>query len=218
MKTVFHHWLWNKIEIKFMIIDTKTHAIPSVNYNKTKIAKTQIVIGSSLRADNNHLIRLRNSNFGKSKKWSTFTITRSGEVFQHFKSEYHSDFLGIKDVDIKIISIVLENMGYLAEMPDGVYINWINEVCPEADVEKKKWLGYDYWEKYSEEQINSLVLLCEELCTEHNIPKVSVDFNHYNKDIGNFRGITYRSNYIEDTVDINPLFNISNFNNLLESK
>lgn len=201
-----------------MLIDNKKYAVKEHNRHKTKSVKTQIVIATSLRKDSYHITRLSHKEFGNTKKWNTYTINRNGTVFQHFDTKYHSDFLGIKEADKQSVSIVLENMGCLFKSPSGKYINWLNEVCDEENVINKKWLGYNYWEKFTKEQVETLVLLCREICETHNIPKVCVDFHHYHKDMLKFRGIVFKSNYIEDSSDINPLFNIPEFNEMLRNE
>jgi N-acetyl-anhydromuramyl-L-alanine amidase AmpD len=198
-------------------IDIDKYKIDNSNHHIAENAKTQIVLGTSLRKSNYHITRLQHKDFGKSKKWSTYTITREGLVYQHFEDKFHSDFLGIKDADRKIISVILENMGCLFKTPTDTYINWLNEVCEEVNITEKTWLGYNFWEKFAEQQMESIVLLCKQLCEEHNIPKVCMDFHHYHKDTIKFRGIVFRSNYIEDSSDINPLFDIQKFNEMLNS-
>lgn len=184
------------------IIETKKYA--TKNYFKTKIAKTQIIVANSLRLGDNHIIRLKNKDFGKSKEWPTFTIRRNGEILRHFDDRNHGSFMKIKEVDIKSISIVLENMGWLRKI-DDVYYNWINEVCDIESVVEKKWMGYNYWQSYPIEQIDSLVMLCNFLCEKHNIPKLVIDFHHYHKDIKKYRGVVLKSNHIENSTDSNPL-------------
>lgn len=201
-----------------MEIDNTTYAVKDINRHKAQSVKTQIVLASSMRKNSYHITRLMHKEFGKTKRWNTFTISRDGTVFQHFDTKYHSDFLGIKEGDKQSISIVLENMGYLFKAPDGKYINWLNETCPEDRIVEKDWLGYNLWEKFDDEQIESLVMLCRELCEKHSIPKLCIDFHHYHKDISRFRGILFRSNYIEDSSDINPLFDIGKFNEMLHNE
>jgi len=201
-----------------MRIDKETYKIPAQNRYKTKIAKTQIVIGLSLRQDHFHLNRLKHKEYGKTKKWNTYTIGRDGDIYQHYDDKYHTDFLGIKEGDKQSISIVLENMGNLFITSDGKYVNWLNEYCDEENVIEREWLGYEYWEKIPEIQFENLVKLCRLLCVKHNIPKVCIDFNTYHKDISKFRGIVFRSNYIEESSDLNPLINIVEFNKQLEGK
>jgi hypothetical protein len=199
-----------------MHIDNITHQVNDVNHYLTQSVKTQIVLATSLRKDGYHIIRLHNKERGKTKKWNTYTVSRDGTVFQHYDNKFHSDFLGIKEADKQSISVVIENMGCLFKTPAGKHINWLNEICDEENVVTKNWLGYNYWEKFTDEQIENIALLCKQLCEEHNIPKNCIDFHHYHKDTIKFRGIVFRSNYIEDSSDINPLFDISKFNEMLK--
>lgn len=187
------------------LIDKKT--FKTQNHYKTKNVKTQIIIANSLRKNSNHLIRLKNRDFGMSKTWPTFTVTREGVIFQHFNEKYHSDFIGIKSVDIHGITIVLENMGWLRKI-DDVYYSWVNEICDKEHVINKKTLGYEYWEKYSEKQMKSLSMLCDYLCDKNNIIKSVIDFHYYHADIKKYKGIVLRSNHIKDSTETNPILNL----------
>ena len=93
-------------------IDSETYKIGDDNHYKTQNVKTQIVLGTSLRKENFHIIRLQHKEIGNTKKWNTFTIARNGVIYQHFDSKLYSDFLGIKEADKRLISIIVENMGY----------------------------------------------------------------------------------------------------------
>lgn len=198
-----------------MRIDSETYGIKEINRYKTQIAKTQIILATSLRKNHNHILRLKHKDYGKSKAWNTFTISRTGEIYQHYDPIFHSDFIGIKEVDKKSISVVLENMGTLFVAPNDKYINWINEICDNDKVEEKQFLGYNFWEKFTNEQIESTVILCRRLCDDFVIPKMAIEFHHFHKEIHKFRGIAFRSNYIEDSSDVNPLFDIPRFNEML---
>lgn len=199
-------------------IDNVTYGVEEKNHYKTQSVKIQIVIATSLRKNGYHITRLKHKEFGNTKKWNTYTITREGVIYQHYDDKFHSDFLGVKKGDKQSISIVLENMGYLFESPSGKFINWLNEACEKDDIIKKNWLGYHYWEKFTDEQIKSTVLLCKKLCKKHNIPLKTIEFHHYHKDIVKFKGIVFKSNYIEDSSDFNPHFNVENFNKMLKDK
>jgi len=201
-----------------MHIEKELHKIPTTNHYKTKTAKTQIILATSMRKDHFHITRLQYKEYGKTKKWNTYTISRDGTVYQHYEDKFHTDFLDIKIGDKQSVSIVLENMGYLFRTPDNMYINWLNEVCDNENVVEMKHEGYNYWEKFTNEQLESLVELCKTVCETHNIPKVCVEFNHYHKDISKFRGIVFRANYIEESTDKNPFFNIPKFNEMLKRK
>lgn len=191
-----------------MHIDKETYKIKQVNRYKTKSPKTQIVIGVSLRKDNRHITRLQHKDFGKTKRWNTYTISRDGTVYQHYDDKYHTDFLGVKEGDKQSISIVLENMGALFQIGADKHINWLNEVCDEENVVEREWQGYDFWERFPDVQLKSLITLCNELCDKHSIPKVFMEFIHYHKQTFKFRGITFRGNYIEDSSDMNPFLDI----------
>jgi hypothetical protein len=196
-------------------IDSEKYKVEEINHYKTQSVKRQIVLATSLRTSNFHITRLQNKDHGTTKKWSTFSVARDGMIYQHYDGKFHSDFLGIKEADKCSISIVMENMGALFQSPSGKYINWLNEKCDDQNVAEKTWLGYTYWEKFTDEQLKSVYDLCKFICDEHNIVKNCIDFHHYHKDTLKFRGIVFRSNYIEDSSDINPLFDIVKFNEFL---
>jgi len=200
-----------------MQIDNITYEIKEFNRYKTQNVKTQILLATSLRKNDYHITRLLHKEFGKTKRWNTYTISRDGTVFQHYDGKYHTDFLGIKEADKQSISIVLENMGCLFQTPTGKHINWLNEICEEDKVVTKNWLGYSYWEQFNDEQIESTAELCKQICEEFNIPKVCMEFHHYHKETLKFKGIVFRSNYIQDSSDINPLFDIAKFNEMLHT-
>ena len=196
-------------------IDRKTHKVEEGNRYVSATEKSQIIISLSLRKSDFHIKRLKHKEYGNTKKWNTFSITRDGKIFEHFDPKYYSDYCGIKQVDKKSISIVLENMGALTKNNRNEYINWINEICLNNNVIEKRWLGQKYWEVFSEKQIKSMVYLCKKLCKQFNIPTKIIDFPQYHKDTVKYKGIVLKSNYFEDCNSINPLFDLRYFNELL---
>ena len=190
-------------------IDKTTYWANENSHYKTKNPKTQIIIGTSLRKSNYHILRLQNKEYHKTKRWNTFTISREGNIYQHYDYKYHTDFLNKKEIDIKSVSIILENMGILKYSEDSDnYVNWINEVCDIDLVVEKSWLGNKFWETLNPKQIASCGKLCNQLCDELSIPKEMITFQYYNKNIEKFKGICFVSNHIEESFDINPfLFN-----------
>lgn len=199
-----------------MEIDTKTHKVNGYNHHKKATEKKQIVLSFSLRPNNYHIKRLKKKDFGKTKKWNTYTISRDGQIYQHFDPKYYSDYIGDKFGDKQSITIVIENMGSLIRLDNESYVNFLNESCDVDDVVNKNWMGYHYWEKISEIQMNSIVELCKSLCDQFDIPKRCIEFNHYHKDIKKFDGIVFKGNYIVDSGDLNPTFNINEFSSLLD--
>lgn len=188
-------------------MDKERYAVTTKNHYQTKNKKSQIILGGSLRKDSNHIIHLQYKDFGQTKKWPTFSITREGKIYQHYDPTYYSDYMGVKDIDKKSISIVLENMGMLFyDANKEQFVNWINERCPDNLVYEKVWKNCRYWEKYTDEQYESLALLCEFLFKEYGIEKDALGFNVHDPDSIGYHGILTRSNYDSDYTDLNPSF------------
>ena len=99
-----------------MHIEKELHKVSVDNRYKTKTVKTQIVLATSLRKADNHITRLKHKEYGKTKRWNTYTISRDGTVHQHFEAKLYSDFLGIKAGDKQSISIVCS---YTASLSDS---------------------------------------------------------------------------------------------------
>lgn len=194
-----------------MNIDTKTYELEPKNYYKSICAKKQIVLCGSLRNDNYGIIHLQHKDYGKSKKWNAFTISREGIVYQHYNPKFYSDFLGVKEIDKQAISVVLENSGGLFKILNNEYVNWINESCPVENVYKQSWSNYGYWEKYSDKQFIAVLELCKRLCEEFNIRLKIIEFNLYHRETIKFNGVVSRSNYFESATDINPSFDFIDF-------
>lgn len=195
-------------------INKKLYKVNDKNFYHTKHKKRQIILGGSLRKDHNHIIHLQNKKLGKTKTWNTFTISREGEIYQHFDPACYSDYMGIKDVDKHSISVVLENMGMVFyDFETNQYLNWIHESCDEDDIFEKNWKNSRYWETYPEEQFFATIELCEYLCKKYRIPLDSLGFNAYHEDTAKYEGIVCRSNFDSDYSDVNPSFSFKVFLN-----
>jgi hypothetical protein len=196
----------------FFEIDRKTHKVDSRNYHPTKTKKSQILLAGSQRKNSNNLLRLKRKDFGLSKRWPMFTIRRDGKIFQHFDPHYYSDFMDNKEIDKKIISVVLENMGMVYyDYEKNEYINWINESCGEDVVFEKVWKNQRYWESYTEEQFRACVNLCIHLCRTYGIKQDCLGHYVFQEETINFKGIITRSNYNSDFSDLNPSFDFKRF-------
>ncbi|MFW6272269.1 MAG: N-acetylmuramoyl-L-alanine amidase, partial [bacterium] len=150
--------------------------------------------------------------------WNMFTISRDGEIYQHFDPKYYSKYIGDKNGNKLAITIVLENMGSLIKLDDDRFVNWLNEPCEKKKVVERKWVGYTYWENIPEIQLKKTAELCSKLCNDFVIPKTCIEFRHYHKDIKKFKGIVFRGNYFDDSGDLNPLFNINKFSEMLDDE
>lgn len=190
-----------------MKINKKTYKIDKQNFYQTKNKKEQIILAGSLRKENYHIKRLQKKEYGKTKKWCTYSISRNGEIYQHYDPQYYSDFMGNKNIDRKSISIVLENMGMVFyDYELNTFLNWVHEECHEDDVFERNWKGSRYWEIYTSEQMDATVELCNYLCNKYDIPLDCLGFNVYHEDTIKFNGIVTRSNYDTDYNDLNPHF------------
>ena len=196
-------------------IDQQTHKVEDYNFVKSINDKKQIIIASSLRKSNYHILRLKSKNRGRHTRWNCYTISREGSVYEHFNPKYYSNYLDIKKADKQSIVVVLENMGSLLKTPDGMYLNTLNEVCDNEFVGEKKWLGQKYWEIFPEVQLENLAGLCKVLCKKFKIPLKVIEFHHPHEKILDFTGIAFKSNYFENSNDVNPYMDIEKLNDLL---
>lgn len=182
------------------------------NHYKTIYDKTQIILAGSLRKGNHHIKRMEHKIGGKSKQWCTYTISRDGEIYQHYDPKYYSDFMNNKHIDKKSISIVLENMGMLFyDFQSESYLNWVCDKCNDNLVYERKWNGHTYWESYSKKQYKSTVELCDYLMNKFTIERDCLGFNVFFDKTAHYEGIVTRSNYGEDFTDLNPSFDFKTF-------
>jgi hypothetical protein len=195
-----------------MIINSEEYKISDKNYYKSEHDKTQIILAGSLRKSNYHIVHLRRKDYGLTKTWNTYTITREGNIYEHYNPKYYSDFMGVKEIDKKSISIVLENMGMLYfDYDSNNFLNWSNDICPENNVFEKNWKGCRYWEAYTKEQFNATVNLCDYLSNKFQIKMDCLGYNSHHEDTINYEGIVTRSNYDIDYFDLNPSFDFKKF-------
>ena len=201
-------------KVKNYIIDRDTYKISEKNYYKEEQPKSQIILSSSNRKGSNYLIRQSKKENGLSKSWNTYTITRDGIIYEHYNPVYYSDFIGNSNIDIKSVSILLENMGPLLYNDEQEsYYNDLNEKFDgnESDIFMKDWRGYKYYEPYTKEQYNSTVYLCRLLCLELNISDESYGHNAFEDGAKFFNGVISRSNLDINSSDINPSFDFKKF-------
>lgn len=200
-------------------IDKKKYKIGEDNYIKKKTKKELIIIGDTCRSDSNHIIRMQQKDFGNSREWNTFTISRDGKIYQHYNPDYYSNYSGDSKIDKRSISILFENMNYL-NVVDDKYFNWINEECKDINnIYKKYWKSGYYWEKYTEEQYISFVDLLVDLFDKYkDIPNRIIPSNLYESESYTYKGVLSRSNISKEEVDVNPSFDYKKVITLLSEK
>lgn len=192
-----------------MNIDTKTYVAPKEGYFNKVTKKEKIVIGDTCRKSNYDIIRKINRLIHK-KDWSTYTISRNGIIYQHFKPDYYSNFLEDNNLNKKIISILLENSSFICySNTSGKALNWLNEDCSQYQIYERKWKGYDYWEKYPVKQLDSLKFLIKNLTNKYLISPDIVETNSIISGIEKKKNIFTRSNLTTEAYDVNPSFDFN---------
>ncbi len=201
-----------------MVIDENTYKLKEDNFYNKSFDKNQIVIGNSFSHSLNHFTGWLNRLDGEYKETAHYTITRKGEIYQHFDTNNYSNFVNEKRVDKKIISIVLENLGWLKkDLKADKYIDWVGNIYKRrVKVLEKRWRGQQYWDPYTPKQFNTTVKLVKFLCNKYDIDNKCVGHNTFIKDIEDFKGVVYRSNYYKDNTDVNPSWNFYKFKEKIE--
>tara|TARA_R110000796_G_scaffold18980_2_gene57153 strand:- start:16807 stop:17427 length:621 start_codon:yes stop_codon:yes gene_type:complete len=196
-----------------VVIIDREYKLTEDNYINKEYKKKQIVIGNTFYNDMEHYRYWNSILNGKDKNTAAFTIKLDGSIHEHYNPKYYSKFININDYDKSIIPIVLENEGWLTKVfRDNKFINWSGDIYNrDEDVINLSWRSKKIWSPYSDEQINSLVYLCKELCTKFDIPLKVVDHNTKIDNIQRKKGIYYRSNYSITHLDVSPAFKFEEF-------
>ena len=112
------------------------YIVKSNCYIRHRTNKSQIVLGNTYNTSLNHLT---NGN----KKTPHFTITRAGDIYQHFDIKYYSIYLDC-DFEEQVISIALENVGQLFMKNKEYYDIWNNHYT--GDIFEQQWKNCQYWQ------------------------------------------------------------------------
>lgn len=193
------------------IQDVEVFDRKNLNYKKSKAKKSQILLCDTHRriTDYIHMIKYRRN--GKYDDIPHFIITKMGDVYQILDTKDYSTTFGDITLDRKVIKIAIENLGWLNKNTmNGMLSNWIGDPY-RNDPHIRNWRGHFLWDKYPEEQLSSVNLLCNELCDKHNIEKRIVPSQGYFELASKFNGVACKSNYSDIYTDINPSFNFKIF-------
>jgi N-acetyl-anhydromuramyl-L-alanine amidase AmpD len=173
--------------------------------------KTQIILCHTSREAGEYLASLKFRYNGKYDKVPHYLIKKNGEVLQLLQNTKYSNFFDDEMTNKNAVIISLENLGWLERKPLSTgYINWKGSIY-NGEVHEKKWRDYFFWDLYPEQQINSLIELCSNLCNELNIEKKCSGHNTKIDGIINFEGIVSRSNFDTRFTDLSPSFSFENF-------
>jgi N-acetyl-anhydromuramyl-L-alanine amidase AmpD len=184
-------------------------------YQVSKVSKTQIMLGHTSRNLKDYLISIGIRNNGKYSRIPHYIITKEGKIKELIKPNHISNFFGDKEVDTKIISVLLENNGWLTyKKQTNRLCDWLGNIY-KGEVFEKKWRNKFFWSTYSEEQLSSLNSLLENLCDNFDIKKEMVGHNVRINGVENFKGIVSRSNYSEFFTDLSPAFNFDKIKEII---
>lgn len=200
------------------MVNDVEYKLPCDNYISIESDKEQIVIGNTFNHDMRHVIGWLHRNNGKYKKTAAFTIDLNGVVYKHFEPKYQSNYFNNKALDKKTIVILIENDGWLVkDNQKNEFITWFGDIYNQNNgVIERKWRGHTHWASYREEQVNSTVKLVTMLCKEFSIPLMSISHNTKLDDLGDYKGILYKSNLDKHYTDLSPSWDCKLFNNKLE--
>jgi hypothetical protein len=188
------------------------------NYIPIESNKKRIVIGNSFSVDMNHYIGWVTRLNGNFKRTANYTIELNGNVHEHFSPKYYSNYLNDNKLDNTIISIILENEGWLNKdlFNENKYINYVGHIYNREEVVEKRWRNFKFWAPYTDEQMESLTKLVKQLCNDFNIPLNVVSHNTGFKDANKYEGVLYRSNFEKYYTDISPTWDFTTFKNKIE--
>lgn len=195
-----------------MIYDVENLKQKDLNIYKKKTKKTQIILYDTKRRLDDFLNKLRYRKNGMYDDIPHFVISKTGIIYSLFDTNFSSNTFNSYEIDKKLVKIALENLGWLNKNTiNGFLYNWINDPY-RTEPYIKEWRNHFYWDKYTEQQIESVKYLCEIIKQKHNIKDGVVPSQGYFENVYKFKGIVCKSNYSDIYTDINPSFNFNIFN------
>ena len=180
--------------------------------------KNQIILCDSFRSSLPYLEGLKNRLNGRYDRIPNYFITKEGKILNLISDDSYSNYFDNPEINIHSIIICLENLGWVKKIPLSTkYYNWIDDIYL-GEVYEKKWRGHIFWDRYSEEQIESLINLCKKLLKKFSIKNKFIGHNTKVDGVQIFNGIVCKSNYNTRYVDPNPSFNFEYFKKNIEKE
>ena len=179
-------------------------------FHKIETDKTKIVIGDTYCYGLSHL-EIHHNDFLSDKSCPHFTVTRDGNIYQHFDINYYSEFMNLNAK--QIVSIGLENVSVLNKVNNKYYDIFNNEYLYPDNVFFKKWKNLSWWIPYTKQQTESLIYLLLKLKSELIIDNWTVrSSNVFDKGIRKLNGVMYKSNFDKKHLDPNPSLDFNKIN------
>ena len=183
-------------------------------FNSIKTRKTQIMLGHTSRNLDDYVTSVELRHNGNYKNSPHYVISKSGVKTNIVNPEYTTNFFGHEEVDNNIVTILLENEGWLAPKKNNPRLcDWLGNIY-KGEVFEKKWRNKYFWAVYTDKQIDTLLDLINKLC--HDL-KINKDFVGHNVRVSveKFKGVVNRSNYSEYFTDLSPAFNFEKIKEII---
>lgn len=194
-------------------IDTSL-ALPPEQYIQEKFAKTQIVLHHTVGGSAKSTIDYWKSN--TQRIGTAFVVERDGTVYQAFDPIFWACHLGVKGnnnvADRHSIGIEIASEGGLTSNQGNLYTFGVvspRTLYKETPYDNKtSWRGFQFFDPYNDPQIDAVIKLVDQLCTQFNIPRVlpQIGLFDYSADLLNHHGIIGHANVRQDKSDIHPGF------------
>lgn len=188
-----------------MTINTD-HTVNKKQISKQESVKTQILLAHTSSTIEEYFTKIHKRHYGAYDSIFTYTIGQDGTVYQHYNPNYYSKIFNLVEVDRQIISVALENAGWLKQKTSAEYIDWKGHIY-KGQAFEKTWRGKNFWAEYTPEQVESLLNLIPMLIKEFEIEPNFSGKNLPIDDPKNFKGVLNRSNYAKFYYDLSPAFN-----------
>ena len=179
--------------------------------------KNKIVLMHTSREVGSYLTSLKYRYNGNYDKIPNYIITKEGKILKLLSDSAYGNFFYNQILNKNCVFISLENLGWVEKNNDlDLNLNWIGDIY-RGQPYYKNWRDYDFWDPYTNEQLESLGFLCDKICDSMKINKKFIGHNtKANVDI-KYNGIITRANVLNTYTDISPAFNIKLFQKILEN-
>jgi hypothetical protein len=168
--------------------------------------KSQILLAHTSSTIEEYFTKISTRHHGTYDAPFTYTIDANGIVYNHFSPLHYSNLFNYHDIDSQIISVGLENAGWLKQKTPDQFIDWKGHIY-KGEVFEKIWRGYNFWAPYTPEQTQALLDLLGVLIKEYHIEPNFSGKNITLDDPQDFKGVLNRSNYYRCYYDLSPAFN-----------
>ena len=129
-----------------VIHDIETIDKVQLNIVKKKSKKTQILLYDTQRRMDDFVNKIKYRRNGKYDDIPHFVVSKLGQVFQIYDTNYYSNTFNHPFKDNRMIKIAIENLGWLNKNTiTGVLNNWINDAY-RSEPYVRNWRNYYFWD------------------------------------------------------------------------